>query len=336
MSRHGNSRRNDNQSSDAQLMGIYLALEIAAAEEDVPRNIPCRTSRLQGRYYIEKVLGNDTRCYENFRMNPHIFHNLCDTLRANCGIRNSRNGMTVEEMVGMFLLVVAHSTRLAVVAERFQHSKETVSRVIKVIAHGIHSLSPTYIRRRNVAVQPKIQSCRKWYPFFQNCIGAIDGTHVSACVPSSVRGAYRYRNNEITQNVLAACSHDMMFTYVVTGWEGSAHDSRILSDAATLELFPAPYGEQYYVVDAGFPNIPGYLAPYKGQRYHRSDYNDDTPPTTEKELFNQRHASVRNVIERCFGVLKNRFAILRTMSNYGPLRQGQITLACFVFTISFG
>ncbi|PKI37025.1 hypothetical protein CRG98_042584 [Punica granatum] len=179
-------------------MGIYLALEIVAAEEDVPRNIPCQTSRLQGRYYIEEVLGNDTRCYENFRMNPHVFHNLCDTLRANCGIRNSRNGMTVEEMVGMFLMVVAHSTRLAVVAERFQHSKETVSRVIK------------------------------------NCIRAIDGTHVSACVPSSVRGAYRDRNNEITQNVLAACSHDMMFTYVVTEWEGSAHDSRILSDAATL------------------------------------------------------------------------------------------------------
>ncbi|PKI77735.1 hypothetical protein CRG98_001859 [Punica granatum] len=227
-------------------------------------------------------------------MNPHIFHNLCDTLRANCGIRDSRNGMTVEEMVGMFLMVVAHNTHLAVVAEQFQHSKVTVSWVI------------------------------------MNCIKAIDGTHVAACVPSSVRGAYRDRNNEITQNVLATCSHDMMFTYVVTGWEGFAHDSRLLSDAATLELFPAPYGEQYYVVDAGFPNIPGYLAPYKGQRYHRSDFNDDTPPTTEKELFNQRHVSVRNVIEWYFGVLKNRFAILRSMSTYGPVRQGQITIACFV------
>ncbi|XP_031402558.1 uncharacterized protein LOC116212121 [Punica granatum] len=175
-------------------MGMYLALEIVAAEEEVSRNIPCRTSHLQGRYYIEEVLGNDTRCYENFNMNPHVFHNLCDTLRANCGIRNSRNGITVEEM-------------------------------------------------RNVDVQPEIQSCRKWYPFFQNCIGAIDGTHVSVCVPSSVRDAYRDRNNEITQNVLAACSHDMMFTYVVAGWEGSANDSRILSDASTLELFPAPYGE---------------------------------------------------------------------------------------------
>ncbi|PKI64312.1 hypothetical protein CRG98_015299 [Punica granatum] len=107
-----------------------------------------------------------------------------------------------------------------------------------------------------------------------NCIGAIDGTHVAACVPSSVSGAYCDQNNEITQNVLAAYSHDMMFTHVVTGWEGSAHDSRLLSDAATLQSFPAPYGEQYYVVDAGFPNIPGYMAPYKGQRYeaHQFDF----------------------------------------------------------------
>ncbi|XP_031405843.1 protein ALP1-like [Punica granatum] len=322
MPRHGNSRRNETQPSDEEdydneLMWIYLALENAAAEQHVPRNIPCRTSTLQGRHYIEEVLANDTRCFENFRMHPHVFHNLCDTLRANCGIRNTRKGTTVEEMVGMFLMVVGHSTRLSVVAERFQHSKETVSRLIKVIVRGIHSLSPTYIRRRNVDVQPEIQRCRKWYPFFKNCIGAIDGTHVSATVPSSVRGVYRDRNNEITQNVLAACSHDMMFTHVVTGWEGSAHDSRILSDSATLQTFPAPYGEQYYVVDAGYPNIPGYMAPYKGQRYHRSDFNDDTPPTTEKELFNQRHASVRNVIERCFGVLKSRFAILRSMPNYG-------------------
>ncbi|PKI38905.1 hypothetical protein CRG98_040677 [Punica granatum] len=138
----------------------------------------------------------------------------------------------------------------------------------------------------------------------------MDGTHVPAIMPASVRGAYRDRNGEITQNVLAIYSHQMIFTYVMTGWEGSAHDSRILLDAATLPEFPAPRGEQYYVVDAGFPNIPGYLAPYKGQRYHRSDFNNDNPPMMKEELFNQRHASVRNVIERCFGVLKNIFAIL--------------------------
>ena len=30
---------------------------------------------------------------------------------------------------------------------------------------------------------------------------------------------------------MAAISFDLKFTYVLAGWEGSAHDSRILNDA---------------------------------------------------------------------------------------------------------
>ena len=36
-----------------------------------------------------------------------------------------------------------------------------------------------------------------------------------------------------TQNVLAVISFDLKFTYVFVGWEGSAHDSRVLNDAFT-------------------------------------------------------------------------------------------------------
>ncbi|XP_031388345.1 uncharacterized protein LOC116201300 [Punica granatum] len=249
MPRHVNSPRYDNSWSDdddssVDDLPVLLAISDAMSAQQAPRARPCRTSALQGSEYINEVLSNDTRCYENFRMDPHVFHNLCDTLRVNCGIRNTRKGMTVEEMLGMFLLVVAHSTRYAVVAERFQHSKETISRVFNLILQGLHSLVPTYTRPRNVEEQPEIRGCRQWYPFFRHCIGAIDGTHVDAIMPASVRGAYRDRNGDITQNVLAVCSHQMIFTYVITGWEGSSHDSRILSDAATLPTFPAPQGSK--------------------------------------------------------------------------------------------
>ena len=33
------------------------------------------------------------------------------------------------------------------------------------------------------------------------------------------------------QNVLVAISFDLKFTYVLAGWEGSAHDSCVLNDA---------------------------------------------------------------------------------------------------------
>ena len=48
------------------------------------------------------------------------------------------------------------------------------------------------------------------------------------------------------------------------------------------------------------------------------------------ELFNYRHSSLRNIIERCFSVLKAHFPILKVMPNYYPQRQRRIPIACYV------
>ena len=84
-------------------------------------------------------------------------------------------------------------------------------------------------------------------------------------------------------------------------------------------------------MDAGYTNMPGFLAPYRGERYHLRDYRGPRrTPRGPKELFNYRHSSLRNVIERCFGVLKARFPILKYMPNYPPRRQRRIPIACCV------
>ena len=50
-------------------------------------------------------------------------------------------------------------------------------------------------------------------------------------------------------------------------------------------------------------------------------------PRTKEELFNLRHASARNVIERIFGVLKRRFRILHLAPEYDLQVQAQIPAA---------
>ena len=65
----------------------------------------------------------------------------------------------------------------------------------------------------------------------QDCVGAIDGTYVRVSVPPEIQGRFRGRKDGTTQNVLAAISFDLKFTYVLAGQEGSAHDSRVLNDA---------------------------------------------------------------------------------------------------------
>ena len=35
----------------------------------------------------------------------------------------------------------------------------------------------------------------------------------------------------VQHNILLACTFDLKFTYVLAGWEGSAHDARVLNYA---------------------------------------------------------------------------------------------------------
>jgi hypothetical protein len=54
---------------------------------------------------------------------------------------------------------------------------------------------------------------------------------VHARVPAKISAAFRGRKHHPTQNVLVAVDFDLRFTYVLAGWEGSAHDALILADA---------------------------------------------------------------------------------------------------------
>jgi hypothetical protein len=96
--------------------------------------------------------------------------------------------------------------------------------------------------------------------------------------------------------VLAGITFDVKFTYVLAGWEESAHDSRVLNDALIRPGgFKIPEGK-YYLDDAGYGNRNGILSPYRGVRYHLKEFSDH-PPENEKKLFNLRHSSLRTTIE---------------------------------------
>jgi DDE superfamily endonuclease len=59
--------------------------------------------------------------------------------------------------------------------------------------------------------------------------------------------------------------------------------------------------------------------PYRGTRYHLKEWGQvlvNATPANYKELFNLRHSSLRNVIERKFGTWKRQFKILRETSEY--------------------
>ncbi|KAK2646702.1 hypothetical protein Ddye_021897 [Dipteronia dyeriana] len=72
----------------------------------------------------------------------------------------------------------------------------------------------------------------------------------------------------------------------------------------------------------------GLIAPYRGVRYHLKEYSSH-PPQNCRELFKLHHASLRNAIERAFGVLEKCFPLIgsTTEPNYSAYTQSSITLA---------
>ncbi|KAI4300254.1 hypothetical protein L6164_033651 [Bauhinia variegata] len=67
----------------------------------------------------------------------------------------------------------------------------------------------------------------------------------------------------------------------------------------------------------------------RGKRYHLQEWAiGRRAPQNHEKLFNYRHARARNVIERCFGLLKKRWAILRSPSFYPMRTQCRMILTC--------
>ncbi|KAH9615749.1 hypothetical protein KSS87_008805 [Heliosperma pusillum] len=209
--------------------------------------------------------------------------------------------------------------------QRLKRSKETVSRNFRQILRAVLRLYKYLIK----TPQPIEEDCgdSKW-KWFKNCFGALDGTHIKLKVPISEKPKYRTRKGVIATKFLAACTKDMQFTYVLPGWEGSVADGRVLKDVVSRRHpLKVPHGS-YYLVDAGFTNGEGFLAPYRGQRYHLNEWTDDRQPVNHMEFYNMKHSSARNVIERCFGLLKMRWTILRDYSFYQADTHTDIINAC--------
>ncbi|MBW0541992.1 hypothetical protein O181_081707 [Austropuccinia psidii MF-1] len=109
----------------------------------------------------------------------------------------------------------------------------------------------------------------------------------------------------------------------------STHDSRVLVNALNDNFFVPQ--NRYYLADAGYTLTKSFLTPYRGTRYHlREQARAQLRPQTKEELFNLRHAALRNVVERVFGLLKMKYPILRRPSDYSvPVQNNLIfSIAC--------
>ncbi|KAK4733885.1 hypothetical protein R3W88_008146 [Solanum pinnatisectum] len=240
----------------------------------------------------------------------YLFKEPCH-LNEKCGLKPTC-GMSIHEMLGIFLMTCAHGAGNRMIQDIFQHSGETVHRHFHSVLNAVSKLARDIIKpylNYNDGVGAHKPCNERYLPFFKDCIEALDGTHFKARLPQGQQIPYIGRKGYPTQNILAVVDFNI----------------HIFGEAlCRSELnFPRPLGNKCYLVDARYAHKKGYMAPYKGDnvRYHLPDFcrgatRQLRDPRGHIEKFNYMHTSSRNIVECTFVVWKERWSILRGHRTY--------------------
>ncbi|XP_054740142.1 uncharacterized protein LOC129245758 [Anastrepha obliqua] len=168
----------------------------------------------------------------------------------------------------------------------------------------------------------------KWQ--FSNCIGALDGKHITFR-PSRTEGAFYY-NYKGTRSIilLALVDANSKFIFVDVGCNGRSNDAGVFLQSKLRAVLQeekeipnaASIGNDrrlpYVVVgDDAFPLQMHLMKPYP---YHTQ--------CQEKQVFNQRFSRARYVVEHAFGILSNRFRVFLAPINLKVATVEKIVLTC--------
>lgn len=211
----------------------------------------------------------------------------------------------------------------------------TVSNVIRETTKVIWEvLQPVVLAEPTTEQWKKISEefFNKWN--IPNCFGAIDGKHIEIQAPFNA-GSHFFNYKKTHSIVLmAVCDAYYRFILVDVGASGGTHDSIVFSDSAfgtkiLNNLLPLPEPRHlpntdillpnFFIADAAFPLHSHIMRPFPGKHL-----------SLTKKIYNYRISRARRTIENTFGILAQRWRVLRRALTTSLETCENIVLACVV------
>ncbi|XP_052292520.1 uncharacterized protein LOC127900978 [Citrus sinensis] len=160
---------------------------------------PCRTSHHSGHSFVLEVLnGHKDRIHQQFRMEKHVFIKLCQFLSESYGLKSGKNIFIIES-VAMFFITLSHAFGNRMTQEKFQHSGKTISRWFGIVLDAVFHMAIDLLKPSDPQfkeIPKKIRNDDRYWPYFKDCIRAIDGTHILVIVPTSKQIPYIERKRD--------------------------------------------------------------------------------------------------------------------------------------------
>ncbi|KAI5652735.1 hypothetical protein M9H77_29922 [Catharanthus roseus] len=175
-----------------------------------PMKVSNRTSILRGRMWVTEMLeGYPLSIWENLCIRKGPFKDLCN-IKVLRGLWEDKpqKRVDVAESLAIFLFAFCGSNNHPQIAEKFQHSTETICKHILKIFRILCELFSYYICPRDwKTIHPKIYNNPNRYLFFQGMVGAIDNTCLLGQSMVFLRSTIVGRIQSC-KNIMAAVDHD--------------------------------------------------------------------------------------------------------------------------------
>ncbi|OAV99889.1 hypothetical protein PTTG_25090 [Puccinia triticina 1-1 BBBD Race 1] len=150
------------EDSEEAILITILVIILAKMNRLRRKALPYNDLPFSGANYTAAIWGgNPRRCVSVFRIPASTFLFISKRL-LELEVEPISNRLMIEEQLAIFLYIVGHNNTNRQAQDRFQHSGETISSPPVNRTHG------------------HIKSNPKFSPFFDQCLGALDGVHIPA------------------------------------------------------------------------------------------------------------------------------------------------------------
>ncbi|XP_020275102.1 uncharacterized protein LOC109849653 [Asparagus officinalis] len=296
--------------------------------------------RLMADYFAESCTYTDAQFRRRYRMKRPLFLRIVDSLsnyddyftlrRNNAG----KLGLTPIQKCTAAIRMLAYGVPADACDEYVKIGESTAIECTRKFCEGVVALFENeYLRRPNVEDLQRLLHVGQERGF-PGMIGSIDCMHWQwKNCPKAWQGQFTSGHKGTATVILeAVASYDLWIWHAFFGLPGTLNDINVLDRSPVfddIESGEAPrvnftvngrqYNLAYYLADGIYPKWPVFVQSIQ------------MPQGNKQQFFAKQQESCRKDVERAFGVLQARFAIVRQPARMWDLDVlGKIMRACII------
>jgi len=280
--------------------------------------------RLFSDYFSENPTYNEEMFRRRFRMSRSLFIRIVNSVKSHDGYFEQRCdatgklGLSTLQKATAAFRVLAYALPADAVDEYINIGESTTIECVKQFCRAIVEIfSAQYLRSPNSNDVERLLYIGKMRGF-PGMLGSLDCMHWrwKNC-PTAWAGQYAGRSGKPTIILEIIADYDLWIWHAYFGMPGSNNDINVLERShlfANLARGIAP--PAHYVIQGKEYDMGYYLADGIYPKWSTLVQTIHDPITHKKKLFAAKQESCRKDVERAFGVLQSRFAIVANPARY--------------------